>query len=74
MSNGVIYPNNKNEDFDRDSFETGLKESFSDLSYYLNTGDRSKFKPFKKALSEWKALADEVKKDMNRGNYGSEHP
>jgi hypothetical protein len=62
MTNGVIYPINENEDFDRDGFEAGLKETFSDLGYYLNTGDRSKFKPFKKALNEWKTLADEVKK------------
>jgi hypothetical protein len=74
MSAGIIYPKDTDNDFDRVSFETGLKETFVDFSYYLNTGDRSKFKPFKKALSEWKTLAEEVKKDMGSENNGSEYP
>jgi hypothetical protein len=74
MSDGIVYPKQDNPDFDKEMFEAGLRSSFSDFAFFLNTGDKSKFRPFKKALGEWKTLADEVKRETAGGNYGSEHP
>jgi hypothetical protein len=57
---GIVYPKEISEDFDREAFESGLSKSFSDFAYYLKTGDRSRFKPFKESIKEWKELADNV--------------
>jgi hypothetical protein len=73
MSTGIVFSDSGKNDFDKTGFEVGIKSSFSDFAYYLKTADRSKFKPFKNSLKEWKALAEEVKIEKESGYYGLEY-
>ncbi|MDR0975296.1 MAG: hypothetical protein LBL80_06345 [Ruminococcus sp.] len=63
MDNGIVYSGNESKDFDKKQFEAGFSKSMSDFAHFLKTGDRSKFKPMGESLSEWKRLADEVRKE-----------
>jgi hypothetical protein len=63
MDSGIIYSSNESKDFDKKEFEAGFSKSMSDFAYYLKTGDKSKFKPMHESISEWKRLADDVRKE-----------